>query len=58
VEIGARSVSVCHMVNLAYWHNQKLNWDPQKWQFTGANAAEQNKWLWRERRKGFELPTV
>jgi predicted dehydrogenase len=58
VEIGARSVTVCHLVNLAYWNNQKLNWDPQKWQFTGANAAEQNKWLHRERRKGFELPTV
>jgi len=56
VEIGARSVTVCHLVNLAYWNNQKLSWDPQKWEFTGANAAEHNKWRSRERRKGFELP--
>jgi predicted dehydrogenase len=58
VEIGARSVTVCHLVNLAYWNNQKLTWDPKQWTFTGANAAEANKWIHRERRKGFELPVV
>src|SRR5439155_15287176 len=28
VEIGARSVTVCHLVNLAYWNNAHLKWDP------------------------------
>lgn len=56
VEIGARSVTVCHLVNLAYWHHRKLNWDPQKWEFPGD--AEANSWRSRERRKGFELPDV
>jgi predicted dehydrogenase len=28
VEVGARSVSVCHLVNLAYYHRQRLRWDP------------------------------
>ena len=54
VEIGARSVTVCHLVNLAYWHNRKLTWDPQKWEFPGD--AEANGWRSRERRKGYELP--
>ncbi len=30
VEIGARTVSVCELVNLAYYHGQKLKWDPAK----------------------------
>lgn len=57
-EIGARSVTVCHLVNLAYWHGQKLQWDPSKWEFTGDNAAEHNKWRDRERRAPYTLPAV
>ena len=48
VEVGARSVSVCHLGNLAYWHNRKLKWDPAKEQFIGD--AEANTWLDREER--------
>ncbi|MFM1768120.1 MAG: hypothetical protein RJA22_649 [Verrucomicrobiota bacterium] len=33
VEVGARSVSVCHLVNLAYYHGQKLQWDPARERF-------------------------
>ena len=58
VEIGARSVTVCHLVNLAYWHNQKLKWDPMRWEFVGANAAEANKWRGREQRDGYKLPSI
>ena len=29
VEIGARSVTVCHLGNLAYWNHRKLRWDPK-----------------------------
>ena len=35
VEIGARSVTVCHLGNLAYWNHRKLRWDPKEWRFVG-----------------------
>lgn len=33
VEIGARSVTVCHLVNLAYYHGKPFKWNPQREQF-------------------------
>jgi predicted dehydrogenase len=56
VEIGARSVTVCHLGNLAYWNQRKLKWDPEKWEFPGD--AEANGWRTRERREGYALPQV
>jgi predicted dehydrogenase len=56
VEIGARSVTVCHLGNLAYWNHRKLRWDPKEWRF--IDDAEAQKWLDRERREGYSLPTV
>lgn len=56
VEVGARSVTVCHLGNLAYWNHRKLKWDPTKWQF--VNDEEANKWLDRERRDPWQLPKV
>jgi predicted dehydrogenase len=56
VEIGARSVTVCHLGNLAYWHHKKLKWDPKKWEFVGDDEA--NKWLDRERRAPWTLPKI
>jgi predicted dehydrogenase len=56
VEIGARSVTVCHLGNLAYWNHRKLRWDPKEWHF--IDDAEANKWLDRERREGYQLPKV
>jgi predicted dehydrogenase len=38
VEVGARTVSVCHLVNLAYYHGQTLKWDPQAERFTGGTG--------------------
>lgn len=58
VEIGSRSVTVCHLVNLAYWHGRKLQWNPRTWEFTGPNAAEANKWRDRERREKYQLPSI
>ncbi len=55
VEVGARSVTVCHLGNLAYWNRQRMKWDPQAWRF--ADEA-QNKWLDRERRDGYKLPEI
>ena len=56
VEVGARSATACHLLNLAYWNHARLHWDPQKWEFTGANAAEANRWRDRERREAYALP--
>jgi predicted dehydrogenase len=56
VEIGARSVTVCHLGNLVYWNKRKLRWDPKKWQFVDDEAA--NKWLDRERRDPWQLPKI
>ena len=54
VEVGARTVTIVHLGNLAYWHRRKLRWDPQKWQFVGD--AEANTWLDRPRRDPWKLP--
>lgn len=56
VEVGAGSVTVCHLVNLAYWHGQKMKWDPQKWTF--VDGAGDNAWLSRPQREGYGLPAV
>ena len=56
VEIGARSVTVCHLANLAYWHHRKLKWDPQAWEFPGDKLA--NTWRDRPRRDKYQLPSV
>lgn len=54
VEIGHRSATVCHLVNIARWTGRKLKWDPVKEEVIGD--AEANQYLDRERRKGFEVP--
>jgi predicted dehydrogenase len=56
VEIGARSVAVVILGNLAYWNHRALKWDPEKWQF--ADDAEANRWLDRDRRDPWALPTI
>jgi predicted dehydrogenase len=43
VEIGCRSVTVCHLGNLAYWNNRRLKWNPVKEQF--IDDKEANTWL-------------
>ena len=56
VEIGHRSISVCHLVNITRELGRKLQWDPETEQFVGDDEA--NKLLDRPRRAGFELPDV
>ena len=42
-EIGARSVTVCHLVNMAYWHNARFGWNPEANEFLpGSGNAD---WL-------------
>jgi hypothetical protein len=57
VEIGHRSVTVCHLANLARRLHRKLKWDPKEQQIIGdkeANMLATN----RPRRKGWELPKI
>jgi predicted dehydrogenase len=54
VEIGHRSISVCHLANIARELGRKLQWDPAKEQFVGDDEA--NQYVNRPRRKGYELP--
>lgn len=54
VEIGHRSISVCHLVNITRQLNRKLKWDPEAERF--PDDAEANGLLSRPRRKGYELP--
>ena len=49
-------MTVCHLGNLAYWHHKTLHWDPKEWHF--VNDKEADKWMDRERRSGYQLPTV
>jgi predicted dehydrogenase len=56
VEIGARSVAIVTLGNLAYWHHRKLQWDPAKWDF--INDPEATAWLDRDRRDPWKLPAV
>jgi predicted dehydrogenase len=43
VEVGARSVTVCHLVNLAYYHGRRLKWDAKRELF--ADGTGDMKWL-------------
>ncbi len=54
VEIGHRSVSVCHLANIAREIGRPLAWDPDKEVFPGD--AEANAFLARPRRAAHELP--
>jgi hypothetical protein len=56
VEIGHRSATVCHLTNITRWTGRRLKWDPVKENF--PEDADANKYLDRERRKGFEAPKV
>ena len=56
VEIGHRSVTVCHLANIARAVGRPLRWDPAAETFVGDTAAD--ALLVRERRQGFELPEV
>jgi hypothetical protein len=53
VEIGCRSVTVCHLGNLAYLLKRPLRWDPGKEEFVGDPEA--NRWLDRPKREPWTL---
>ena len=56
VEIGHRSTSVCHLVNIARELGRTLKWDAKAERFRDDQEAD--KLISRDRRKGYELPSV
>lgn len=56
VEIGHRTATICHLVNITRELGRRLRWDPDKEQFVGDDEA--NALLDRPRRTGWDLPTV
>ena len=56
VEIGHRSTTVCHIVNIARDLGRTLKWDPKAEKFVDDDEA--NKLLSRPRRAGYELPKI
>jgi predicted dehydrogenase len=55
--IGHRSVTVCHLGNIAirFFPNQRLTWDPRAERFTGERSEEANRHLSRTYREGYAL---
>lgn len=53
VEIGARTVTACHLLNLAYRYGQPIKWDPAAWNFTGGTGNP--AWLTREYREPWSV---
>jgi len=56
VEVGHRSISVCHLGVMSMRMGRSLNWDPEKQQF--VNDAEADKWLSREQRKPYSYESI
>jgi len=56
VEIGHRSISVCHLANIVRMLGRRLHWNPDEERFVGDEEA--NTYLARPRRKEYELPAV
>jgi predicted dehydrogenase len=54
VEAGHRTVTVCHLANIAREFNRPLKWDASRETF--RDDAEANNTLDRARRAGYELP--
>jgi predicted dehydrogenase len=53
IEIGASSVTVCHLGNLAYMLKRPLKWDPQRQVFVGDDEA--NRMLSRSMRSPWHV---
>jgi hypothetical protein len=49
VEIGCRTVTVCHLGNIAYWLNRPIRWDPVKEVI--LDDEEASRWLERAKRE-------
>jgi predicted dehydrogenase len=52
-QVGGRSAICCHLMNQAYYHHQKLRWDPQKFEFVGGTGDP--AWLTRDYRSPWKV---
>ena len=53
VEIGHRTVTMCHLGNIALWLNRSIKWDPKTERIIGDEAA--SRWLERPMRAPWHL---
>ena len=53
VAIGASSVTVCHLANIAFWTGRTIHWDPETRSIIGDDAAA--RWLDRPKRAPYRL---
>ena len=51
--VGGRSAICCHLMNLAYKHYQKIEWNPER--LTFANGSGDPSWLTREYRSPWKV---
>jgi predicted dehydrogenase len=56
VEIGHRTLSIAHLMNITRRLGRALRWDPGREQFLGDDEAQ--RLTDRPRRKGYELPSL
>ncbi len=52
-DVGKRSISMCHLGNIAYWLERPLRWNPEKEEFVGDPVA--NRMLERDKRSPWRL---
>ena len=53
VAIGRRSVTVCHLGNIAWWLGRTIRWDPRREEIIGDETA--SRWLERPTRAPWRL---
>lgn len=53
VAVGASSVTVCHLSNIAYWTGRAIKWDPAKREIIGDTEA--GRWIDRPKRAPWTL---
>ncbi len=61
IEYGHRSTTICNLVNIVRevgLVGKRLKWNPETEQFTNCDEANQNRWVSRPQRKGYELPKI
>jgi predicted dehydrogenase len=53
VEIGCRTVSVCHLANITAWLGRPIRWNPEREEILGDEEA--GRWLDRAKREPWNL---
>jgi len=53
VAVGASTITVCHLANIAFWTGRKIQWDPARREIVGDEAAQ--RWLDRPKRAPWRL---